>query len=80
MYAIHEEFFDLGADPKREVIRRQLETQLRSIFDPEAVNAMDKPDKMAIVNANGGIEATVAKGGLGATSTPRADAEIVNQE
>ena len=41
---------------------------------------MDKPDQMAIVYANGGIEAAVAKGGLGATRTHRADAEIVNQE
>lgn len=41
---------------------------------------MDKPDQMAIVNANGGIEAAVAKGGLGPPGPRKADAKIVNQE
>jgi len=41
---------------------------------------MDKPDQVAIVNANGGTEAAVAKGGLGAPGPTRADAEIVDQE
>ena len=41
---------------------------------------MDKPNQMAIANANGGMEAAFAKGGLGAPGPPEADAEIVNQE
>ena len=75
-----EELHDLGANPKHEGIRRQLEAELRSICDPEAVDAMAKADQMAIVNANGGIEAVVAKGGFGATPPPGVNAEFVNQK
>jgi choline-sulfatase len=75
-----EELCDLGANPKHEGIRRQLETELRSICDPEAVDAMAKTDQMTIVNANGGIEAVVAKGGFGATPPPGVNAEFVNQK
>ena len=71
---------DLGADPKHEGIRRQLEAELRSICDPEAVDAMTKADKMAIINANGGREAVVAKGGFGATPPPGVNAEFVSQK
>jgi hypothetical protein len=35
---------------------------------------------MTIVNANGGIEAVVAKGGFGATPPPGVNAEFVNQK
>ena len=75
-----EELRDLGFDPKHEGIRRHLEAELRSICNPEAVDAMAKADQMAIVNANGGIEAVVAKGGFGATPPPGVDAEFVNQK
>ena len=75
-----EELCDLGVNPKYRGIRRQLETELRSICDPEAVDAMAKADQMAIVNANGGIEAVVAKGGFGATPPPGVNAEFVNQK
>jgi choline-sulfatase len=75
-----EELCDLGANPKHEGIRRQLEGELRSICDPEAVDAMAKADQMAIVDANGGIEAVVAKGGFGATPPPGVNAEFLNQK
>ena len=75
-----EELRDLGADPKHKGIRRKLEAELRSICDPEAVDAMAKADQMAIVNANGGIEAVVAKGGFGATPPPGVNAEFENQK
>ena len=41
---------------------------------------MAKADQMAIVNAKGGIEAVVAKGGFGATPPPGVNAEFVNQK
>jgi choline-sulfatase len=69
---------DLGAEPKHEGIRIQLEVELRSICNPEAVDAMAKADQMAIVIANGGIEAVVAKGGFGATPPPGVNAEFAN--
>jgi hypothetical protein len=39
---------------------------------------MAKADQMAIVIANGGIEAVVAKGGFGATPPPGVNAEFAN--
>ena len=75
-----EELHDLGTTPKHKVIRQQLEVELRSICDPEAVDAMAKAGQMAIVNANGGIEAVVAKGGFGATPPPEGNAEFMNQK
>ena len=74
-----EELRDLGVDPKHEYIRMQLETELRSICDPETVDASAKADQMAIVNANGGIEAVVAKGGFGATPPPGVKPEFAKE-
>ena len=74
-----EELCDLGVDPKHEYIRMQLETELRSICDPETVDASAKADQMAIVNANGGIEAVVARGGFGATPPPGVKPEFAKE-
>ena len=71
-----EELRDLGIDPEHDYIREQLESDLRSICDPEAVDASAKADQIAIVNANGGIEAVIARGGFGATPPPGVNAEF----
>ena len=55
---------DLGADPNYADVRCQMEANLGSICDPEAVDAAAKADQAVIVEANGGIEAVVAREGL----------------
>jgi choline-sulfatase len=74
-----DELHDLGTDLKYANLRRELEADLRSICDPEAVDAKAKADQMAIVKANGGIEAVVARGGFGATPPPGVKVEYANK-
>ena len=57
-----------------------MEADLRSICNPEAVDAKAKADQMAVIKANGGIEAVVARGGFGATPPPGVNAEFANQK
>ena len=73
-----DELNDLGTNPDYADIRYQMEAELRSICDPEAVDSAAKSDQAAIVEANGGIEAVVAKGGFGATP-PGVNAEYANE-
>ena len=75
-----DELYDLGSDPDYADIRVQMEITLRSICDPEAVDSLAKADQMAIVNANGGIEAVVARGGFGATPPPGVVADFANEK
>ncbi|MDA0359092.1 MAG: sulfatase-like hydrolase/transferase [Proteobacteria bacterium] len=71
-----EELRDLGVDPEFRDIRSKLERELRLICDPELIDAKAKADQTAIIEANGGIEAVVAKGGFGATPPPGVNAEF----
>ena len=72
-----EELHDLGVDPEFKDIRNKLEKELRLICDPELVDAQAKADQTAIIEANGGVEAVVAKGGFGATPPPGVSAEYI---
>ncbi|MFL2844895.1 MAG: sulfatase-like hydrolase/transferase [Candidatus Puniceispirillaceae bacterium] len=74
-----DELRDLGADPDYADIRCQMEADLRLICDPEAVDAAAKADQAAIVEAYGGIEAVVARGGFGATPPPGVDAKYAKK-
>ena len=65
-----DELHDLRTNPRYADICKQMETHLRSVCNPEAIDTMAKADQMAIINANGGVEAVVAKGGFGAISSP----------
>ena len=75
-----DELYDLGSEPDYADICIQMEAILRSICDPEAVDSLAKADQMAIVNANGGIEAVVARGGFGATPPPGVVADFANEK
>ena len=75
-----DELHDLGTDSKYTNLRSEMEADLRSICDPEAVDAKAKADQMAIVKANGGIEAVVARGGFGATPPPGVKVEYANKD
>ena len=74
-----DELHDLGTDSNYADIRHQMEADLRLICDPEAVDAEAKADQAAIVEANGGKEAVLARGGFGATPPPGVNAEYANK-
>ncbi len=74
-----DELNDLGTDVEYADIRSQMEADLRSICEPEAVDAAAKADQMAIIKAHGGIEAVVARGGFGATPPPGTSVEYANK-
>ncbi len=75
-----DELNDLGADPQYAEIRHRMEADLRSICNPEEVDEAAKRDQMEIVNANGGIDAVVAKGSFGATPPPGVSAEYTTEK
>ncbi len=68
-----DEMTDRGTDPSLGAIRDEMATELRRICDPDIVEAQAQTDCRAIVDAHGGIEAVVAKGGFGATPPPGHD-------
>ena len=74
-----EELHDLGSNSDYADICCQMEADLRSICDPEAVDAAAKTDQAAILEANGGIEAVVARGGFGASPPPGVNAEYADK-
>ncbi|MEQ9198657.1 MAG: sulfatase-like hydrolase/transferase, partial [Rhodospirillales bacterium] len=65
-----EELRDLGKSPDHADTRASLEADLRRVCDPEEVDRRARRDQAAIVEANGGREKVVARGGFGATPPP----------
>ena len=74
-----DELNDLGNDLEHASICSQMELDLRSICDPEEIDAAAKSDQMVILEANGGVEAVVARGGFGATPPPGVSVEYANE-
>ena len=64
------EMVDLGADPRYRVDRESLHTELTKICDPDAIDMRAKREQAAKVDAHGGREAVVKKGGFGPTPPP----------
>lgn len=65
-----EELNDLASNPEMGTLLRSFERELRRICDPEAVDIKAKNDQEKLVNANGGREVVVERGGFGATPAP----------
>jgi choline-sulfatase len=65
-----DELIDLGRQPSHAGIREELETELRGICDPVAVDRRARAEQAALVEANGGRDAVIARGGFGATPPP----------
>ena len=57
-----QELIDLAASPEHQNILQRFERQLRSILDPQAVDAQAKADQQAKVDAFGGEEAVIKRG------------------
>ena len=64
------EMVDLGAEPSHRTERDALHAELRKICDPDAVDRRAKRDQATKVEAHGGREAVVQKGGFGPTPPP----------
>lgn len=65
-----EELQDLAPDPSCREMLNRLERELRSMVDPDAVDARAKADQLALVERHGGRDAVVKKGGFGSTPAP----------
>jgi choline-sulfatase len=59
-----EELRDLAGDPAHAPVLARLEARLRGLLDPGAVDRMAKARQAAILEANGGREAVLARGDL----------------
>lgn len=65
-----EELTDLGQDPDHAETRAKLLGELYAVCDPAEVDARAKADQTQIIEAHGGIEQVVERGGFGATPPP----------
>lgn len=65
-----DERLDLAADPGYAAICVEYEAILRSIVDPEAIDALSRSDQQARILANGGRAAIRDRGAFGATPAP----------
>jgi choline-sulfatase len=61
---------DLAADAGAAVVRREFESELKRILDPESVNGRAKADQRAKIEAFGGLEAVVARGAFDNSPVP----------
>ena len=64
------EMRDVSRDPAYRDTLKRMESELRGLVDPEAIDARAKSDQRAIVERNGGREAVVARGMFGYTPAP----------
>jgi len=67
-----EELHDLAGDPTYAAVLQQMETALRGICDPEAVDRLAKQDQKALIERHGGVEKASKMGSKGATPVPTA--------
>ena len=66
-----EELHDLAGDPAYASVVAELESALRAMLDPEAIDRRAKDDQNALVASHGGREAALGKGYPGETPTAR---------
>jgi choline-sulfatase len=65
-----QELHDLAGSADHAAVLARLVAELSMIVDPEAQDAQAKADQRALVDAHGGREAVVQRGGFGATPAP----------
>ena len=71
-----EELSDLASDPRHADTLALCEARLRSVLDPEAVDAAAKRRQAELLASYGGREAALARGDLGFTPAPGTSAEF----
>ena len=65
-----EELTDLAADPAYDSVLREARGRLRSLCDPESVDAAAKRRQSELIALNGGRDAVIARGDLGFSVPP----------
>src|SRR5262249_10128531 len=65
-----EELRDVSGDPAYRDTLKRMDSELRGLVHPDAVDALAKSDQRALVERNGGRNAVVAKGTFGNTPAP----------
>ena len=65
-----EELTDLAADPKYADVLAECHARLERICDPMEVDARARARQSALLDANGGREAVIARGDLGFSPPP----------
>ena len=70
------ELTDLSSSPEHQEVLGDFENRLRSILDPEGVDAEAKRDQGAKVEAHGGREAVIARGSFDHSPVPGQDAKF----
>ena len=70
------EFNDLSSSPAHREVLGDFESRLRSILDPEAVDAEAKRDQEALVEAHGGKDAVIACGTFDHSPVPGQKADF----
>jgi len=61
---------DLAQEPGYRGLAEDCETELRRVVDPDAADALAKADQRARIDAFGGREAILARGGFGHSPVP----------
>jgi choline-sulfatase len=61
---------DLAGDPEWASVRREMEAVLRTLIDPEAVNAQAFADQQAKIQSQGGVQALLKRGDFGYSPAP----------
>jgi len=61
---------DLAQEPGYRGLAADCETELRRVVDPDAADALAKADQRARIDAFGGREAILARGGFGHSPVP----------
>lgn len=65
-----QELEDLAASREHDAIVARLSAELHRIVDPQAQDRRAKTDQRALLDAHGGRDAVVERGGFGATPAP----------
>ena len=65
-----EELTDLAPDPAYDPVLREAHGRLRTLCDPQAVDAAAKGRQSELIDMNGGREAVIARGDLGFSVPP----------
>ncbi len=72
-----EELRNVAQHPEYADVLRSLQSQLRAVACTERVDAQAKADQLVLIEACGGRDAVVARGGFGATPVPGTPAQFV---
>jgi choline-sulfatase len=74
-----EEINDLAADPNMHDVLAEFSASLHAICDPQAMDQLAKQDQLALIQANGGEQKILARGGSSYTPIPGEEVKLLSQ-